>query len=201
MSNPKTGPGRPRAFEHAATLTAAMRLFWSNGYAGTSVPDLTSATGLSSSSLYNAFGSKTALLAAALAHYHETVLDRRMLGPMLRGTAGLADLEAFLGRLAEATGIDPPRGCLAVNTIAELRDPEPAVAAQTERYRAALHDSLHATLTRAAALGEIPAAGVDARTRTLVSLVLGYNLLVSARAPADEALALLDCARTTAAAP
>jgi len=191
-------PGRPRAFDEAVVLGAAMRLFWRDGYSGASVPEISAATGLSTSSLYNAYGSKLDLLVAALDHYSDTVLDRHMLGPLARGAAGLADLDAFLDRLAAAIDLTQPRGCLAVNTIAEFRDAPPPVAARTERYRCQLRHGLHAALSRACALGEVPADAVDRRTDALVPIVVAFNVLVAARAPAAETRDLLTAARTLA---
>ncbi|WP_128566547.1 TetR/AcrR family transcriptional regulator [Methylobacterium crusticola] len=65
------GRGRPRAFDRAHALGQAMRLFWSKGFAATSISDLTAAMGIGSPSLYAAFGSKEALYAEALRHYGE----------------------------------------------------------------------------------------------------------------------------------
>lgn len=65
----KPGRGRPRAFDREAALIAATRLFWQKGFAATSISDLTTAMGISSPSLYAAFGSKEALYAEALQHY------------------------------------------------------------------------------------------------------------------------------------
>ena len=42
-------------------MLEAARLFWSRGYSGTSTRDLSSAIGISTSSLYSAFGSKAGL--------------------------------------------------------------------------------------------------------------------------------------------
>ncbi|MDT7664489.1 MAG: TetR/AcrR family transcriptional regulator, transcriptional repressor for nem operon [Pseudonocardiales bacterium] len=191
-------PGRPRAFDEAVVLGAAMRLFWRNGYSRVSVPEISAATGLSTSSLYNAYGPKLDLLVAALDHYSDTVLDGYMLGPLARGADGLADIDAFLDRLAAAVESAHPWGCLAVNTIAEFRDPPAEVAARTARYRNQLHRGLHAALSRASGLGEVPADAVDRRADALVPIVVAFNLLVVARAPATETHDLLAAARTLA---
>jgi TetR/AcrR family transcriptional repressor of nem operon len=191
-------PGRPRAFDENAVLDTAMDLFWRNGYASASVPDISAATGLSSSSLYNAYGSKLDLYKAALDRYLDHVLDR-MFGALERGDAGLADVEAFLDRLAATTKRTPRRGCLAVDTIAEFRDPPPAIAARTMRYRTHLRRALFAALARAAASNEIPHDTVDARTAALVPMVIAFNLLVASNSPAQETRDLLNSARAVAA--
>jgi len=61
--------GRPRLFEEQAALEAAMQLFWRQGYEGTSMSQLRAAMGLSSASLYQAFGSKEQLFARVIDHY------------------------------------------------------------------------------------------------------------------------------------
>lgn len=63
--------GRPRTFDRKAALELATRLFWSKGYAATSIADLTEIMGIGAPSLYAAFGSKEALYAEALSFYSE----------------------------------------------------------------------------------------------------------------------------------
>jgi TetR/AcrR family transcriptional repressor of nem operon len=191
--------GRPRSFDDDTVVGAAMELFWRWGYAGVSVPDLSAATGLSSSSLYNAYGSKLQLFEAALDRYLHTRIADRMVGPLERGSEGLADVYAFLERLAATTRLRPPRGCLAVNTIAEFRHAPPAIAARTARYRDELRDGLRAALGRAAAAGEIPPHTVDARVATVVPMIVAFNLLLAAAAPARETRDLLAAVRAVAA--
>lgn len=63
--------GRPRAFDRDRALLDAARLFWRRGYSGTSTRDLTATLGLSTSSLYAAFGSKAELFEEAVRTYAE----------------------------------------------------------------------------------------------------------------------------------
>lgn len=53
--------GRPRTFDEAEALEAAMNVFWAKGYDGTSMKDLTAAMGISGPSLYSTFGDKRGL--------------------------------------------------------------------------------------------------------------------------------------------
>lgn len=62
----KRGRGRPRGFDPAETLRRIQRVFWTGGYASTSLDDIAVATGLNRPSLYAAFGDKRALYLAAL---------------------------------------------------------------------------------------------------------------------------------------
>ena len=60
-----TRMARPREFDEATALNAAIDCFWHRGYEATSVRDLGAAMGLSGPSLYNAFGDKRALFVRA----------------------------------------------------------------------------------------------------------------------------------------
>ena len=190
--------GRPRAFDETQVLDAALDLFWRVGYADASVPDISAVTGLSTSSLYNVYGSKLGLFEAALDRYLEKVIDGYMVGPLARGAAGLADVDAFLDRLERTIDRRPARGCLAVNTMAEQRHLPPRLAAAPAAYRRMLRDGLRAALTRAAEQGEISAEAVDPGTAALVPMIIAFNLLVAAGAPAHESREVLDRARTVA---
>lgn len=149
--------GRPRAFDAGQVLDCAMDRFWRDGYERVSVPDLSAATGLSTSSIYNSFGSKHGLYLACLDRYLDQ-LGQYLLGPMASGTAGTEDIAAFLDRLAAAQGSAAgPPGCLATNSIAEFGAGDAAVLSRTSRYRHDLRAALVAALRRAAGLGELQA--------------------------------------------
>src|SRR5580704_15142565 len=66
--------GRPRAFDVDKALDRALKVFWSKGYEGASLPELTRAMRINRPSLYAAFGNKESLFRKAL--------DRYQTGPM-----------------------------------------------------------------------------------------------------------------------
>ena len=69
------GRGRPREFDEDATLERVMHTFWKRGYDETTFEQLVADSGLSRSSLYNAFGGKDELFRKAFDLYVEREED------------------------------------------------------------------------------------------------------------------------------
>ncbi len=61
--------GRHRTFDESIVLDKAMEVFWTNGYPGTTLSDLTHAMGINKPSLYSAFGNKEELYKKVLDRY------------------------------------------------------------------------------------------------------------------------------------
>ena len=115
MKHPRLGqkvrPGRPLGFDRDAALYQAMLLFWTYGYEGSSVSDLTRAMGITPPSLYTAFGDKKMLFFEAVQLYlsgpitSESIID-----------AASSAREAAEGLLRAAalgyTQASTPAGCL-----------------------------------------------------------------------------------------
>ena len=98
-----------------------MRVFWENGYAGTSVAHLTSALGINKPSLYAAFGNKEQLFATAMEHYMDEyaaqILDRLTNPP----DAPLKErLKSYLlGIIEVICDRESPKGCMFVKSSCE----------------------------------------------------------------------------------
>lgn len=109
---------RPRAFDEQEVLTAAMHAFRREGYSHISVASLEAATGLSTSSLYHAFGDKAGLFRRALDHY-VTLFVAPRLGQHAGAEASLDDLEELFLTIFRPP-LDDGYGCLVANSAAEF---------------------------------------------------------------------------------
>jgi AcrR family transcriptional regulator len=112
-----TRRGRPRAYDPEAALRQATDSFWKAGYAGTSLDDISAATGMNRPSLYAAFGDKRALYLETIAHYWETSFAamRDALAEKLPLKAAL--MRVYDGALAiYFSGDGRPRGCFVIGT-------------------------------------------------------------------------------------
>ena len=130
-------------------VEAAGDLFWERGYEMTSIGELEKKTGLDRSSLYHAFGNKHALFEAALKCYVEVNLEARLVG-MREGEAGLETVADFFTGMAETFRSDPRagRGCLMVNSVAELGSRDSHVVRAAVAYRDKFREAFAATLRR-----------------------------------------------------
>jgi len=136
ISSPPPRPralGRPVKFDQAAVIDGAVDLFWERGFEDTSLEQIVTQLGISRSTLYNSFGGKDGLYAAALERYHERV-EGFVIEPLRQGRQGISDLLAFTDRLTEIlTSTEMPAGCLVLNWAASEQN-----AAATHRYLSAL---------------------------------------------------------------
>ena len=180
--------GRPKSYRRDAVLVAARDLFWERGYEATSIADLERHTGLNRSSLYQEFGSKHSLFEEALTCYLDTVIARLFDG--LRGSsAALGEIAGLFRRLGELFRSGSPvaaRGCLIVNTAAELGARDPAARSAAVAYRDRVRADFAAALNRSAVRGQIPAATVTMRSHLLTATLMGIWLAVRID-PADAA--------------
>ncbi|MFE2657713.1 MULTISPECIES: TetR/AcrR family transcriptional regulator [unclassified Brevibacterium] len=168
--------GRPPAFERDQALLEAARLFWRHGYSGTSTRALTSAIGISSSSLYAAFGSKAGLFAEAVEVYAQRYAEiyRRAVAADAIGEVVETLLRESIIEFTQDPAVHP--GCMVTSAIitdsAEASDAGEIISAmQAENARL-----LHARITRAVEDGELPAdASPTALTDAVQAVWLGLS--------------------------
>lgn len=111
--------GKPQ-YDEGAVLKAATGVFWRHGYANASVSDLTEATGLSRSSLYQRFGDKGGLFNESLQLYTDRVTTRMK---STRAQTSKASVEALLREfLPRESDVKRPPGCLISRSNAEQED-------------------------------------------------------------------------------
>ena len=118
MPNRRTGKtGRPLSFDRDAALERAMLTFWRHGYETTSITDLTAAMGISTPSLYSAFGDKRRLFLEATQLYagdQEATAKAVNAAPTARDAAR----DMLAGAVVGYTGETTPQGCLLASATA-----------------------------------------------------------------------------------
>ncbi len=168
---------RPREFDVDQALDAALDVFWSHGFAATSVADLVAATGLPKGSIYKAWSDKRDLFLHALRRYEERSLadlERKL----TRGASPRAAIESWLKSVGDACcGGEADRGCFAINSIVELAPHDDEVAALATGQLQREEQLLARTIQAAQQRGEV---GADVEPRDaaafLVALVCGLNV-------------------------
>ncbi len=179
--------GRPREFDPHEVVERAMNVFWSNGYHGTSLPDLLEATGLSRGSLYSAFGDKRGLFLLALDRYIEESLARFDEDLDARRSA-IDGLRACLtGYVARTTGVAGRRGCLVVATAMELASHDLDVEKRLSHFFKAAETRLARAFTRARAESGL-SDGIESANAARVLLSMVEGIRVIAKTGVDHAV-------------
>lgn len=161
---------RPREYDELVVLTAAMHAFRRSGYAHISVTDLEAATGLRTSSLYNAFGDKAGLFRRALDHYVDSLVAPRLTAFAGPG-ATLGDLEQLFLTLFSPP-YDDGYGCLVVNSAAEFGSGESIAAEGVRRGLRLVESNLLDVVRR-----ELGAEDAEATAGRLMLMYQGLLLL------------------------
>jgi AcrR family transcriptional regulator len=171
--------GRARAFDTDEALDRAMTVFWSKGYEGASLADLTEAMEISRPSLYAAYGNKEELFRKALERYGEgpSSYERDALAqPTARAVA-----EGLLRGAADVQ-TDPatPAGCLAVLGSTYCAEESSPIGKTLIAFRLAGHAAIRERFERARADGDLPAnADPKALTHYIGTVVCGMAVLAA----------------------
>jgi TetR/AcrR family transcriptional repressor of nem operon len=173
---------RPREFDEASALAAAVQQFWTRGYEATSIRDLAETMGIAGASLYNAFGDKRALFRRALELYVQQSFGDRV--GRFDGKAPPREvLASFFSEVVERSLSDVERkGCMLVNSALEVAPHDP----EFRRTIAAVLTQVEAFFRRTVEAGQRDgtiARGLPAKdlARLLLGALLGIRVLARAR--------------------
>ncbi len=178
--------GRPREFCTDAALAAALGVFWSKGYEGASLSELTEAMGINRPSLYAAFGNKEALFRKALDLYERekfAFMRAALDAPTSRGVA-----EAVLrGALDSQTENNDRRGCLFVTHSVPCGAGAEVARVEVVARRAVAEEALLRRFERAKAEHDLPET-VDALdlAQYLFAVVQGMAVQAGSGVPREQ---------------
>jgi len=149
--------GRPRAYEPDVALGRALDLFRKQGFAATSLDDLSEATGMNRPSLYGAFGDKRELYIKSYQRYREEA--RAAMVEIFRQEMPLRQrLERIFASALNIylSGETGPRGCFTVVTAASEAVSDPDIRAMVLDGLTELDKAFTSCFRRAKENGELP---------------------------------------------
>lgn len=189
----KRARGRPKTFDRSVALNEAMRLFWEQGYIGTSFNDLIDAMGISPSSFYNTFGSKERLYKEAAEAY--AAQSRQWFAAELGATT---DTKTAFRRLLqkgayEITREDQPVGCMISLACIQVPPALEPVRQLMAGYRCGAEAAMAERIQRGIGEGDVPnSTNVQALAAFYSALSRGMAVLARDGATRERLLEIVD---------
>jgi AcrR family transcriptional regulator len=174
--------GRPRAYQPDVALGKALDLFRKDGFAATSLDDLSAATGMNRPSLYGAFGDKRELFIKSYQRYREDA--RAAMAGIFRDELPIRQRLARIYTVAldiYLSGDAGPRGCFTVMTAASEAVSDPDIRAMVLEGFSELDKAFAACFRRASEKGELPASADPVVLAQLASATI-HTIAIRARA-------------------
>jgi len=174
--------GRPRSYEPEVALGKALDLFRRQGFAATSLDDLSEATGMNRPSLYGAFGDKRELYIKSYQRYRDDA--RASMTEIFRQEMPLRQrLESIFACALNIylSGETGPRGCFTVVTAASEAVSDPDIRAMVLDGLSELDKAFANCFRRAKEKGELPESADPAVLAQLASATV-HSIAIRARA-------------------
>ncbi|MFL6808244.1 MAG: TetR/AcrR family transcriptional regulator [Bradyrhizobium canariense] len=174
--------GRPRAYEPDVALGKALDLFRTQGFAATSLDDLSEATGMNRPSLYGAFGDKRELYIKSYQRYREEA--RASMVEIFRQEMPVRQrLERIFASALNIylSGETGPRGCFTVVTAASEAVGDPDIRAMVLDGLTELDKAFANCFRRAKEKGELPENADPAVLAQLASATV-HSIAIRSRA-------------------
>ena len=189
----RRGRGRPRSFDREQALDAAMNVFWSKGFEGASLAELTEAMGINPPSLYAAFGDKEGLFVEAVKRYHSKVQETC---PYQDRPTAREAIETLLTDLASIfTDPNHPKGCLAVMAATTSAAAGPKLQELLAEQRGQAKARLRERIQRGVKEGELPEdTDVAGLTNFYAAVINGMSLQARDGVSRKSLIAMVDTA-------
>jgi TetR/AcrR family transcriptional regulator, copper-responsive repressor len=174
--------GRPRAYQPDVALAKALDLFRRDGFAATSLDDLSAATGMNRPSLYGAFGDKRELFIKSYQRYREDA--RAAMIDIFRNELPIRERLARIYAVAldiYLSGETGPRGCFTVMTAASEAIADPDIRAMVLEGLSELDKAFAACFRLAREKGELP-EGADPVVLAQLASATIHTIAIRARA-------------------
>jgi AcrR family transcriptional regulator len=181
VSEPKRR-GRPRAYEPDVALGKALDLFRKDGFAATSLDDLSDATGMNRPSLYGAFGDKRELYIKSFQRYRDDA--RAAMRDIFRQEMPIRKRLARIYAIAldiYLSGESGPRGCFTVMTAASEAVTDPEIRAMVLDGFSELDKAFASCFRLAKERGELPES-VDSQALAQLASATIHTLAIRSRA-------------------
>ena len=166
-----------KQFNQDEVLDKAMEVFWQKGYEGTSVQDLTLATGLGRGSLYGAFGDKEHLFITVLDRYADKF--QAEIVEQLHNPDPYQAIEGMFKVMIERMSNPKyPRGCLNTNTSVGMANKSEIIERKIAERLGGLESAIYLVLRKAQSEEKLSAEkDIRAFARFLVGVSQGMAVL------------------------
>lgn len=174
---------RPREFDESDALERVLHTFWRSGYEGTSLDDLTKATGLNKSSLYKAFGNKAELYRRANDRYRHSYLGFQGVALSQKTPRRIAEA-LLLGEVELQTAQNTPPGCFETNGALACSEESEEIRQDLLRSRNVLRARCRDRF--AATIGAGPVIGESCDEAAVFAMTLIQGMAVQAKGGASR---------------
>jgi TetR/AcrR family transcriptional repressor of nem operon len=169
---------RSKQFDERQALVSAMLVFWEKGYEGTSINDLEQAMGLKRTSIYNAFGNKSAIFERVMSCYKESVMSGLFAAMDAAPNIKEGVRRLLNGALDIHFDEENPGGCLVVLSLMESSQHDEQSLASMQQTIQDLKTALQARLNKAKKSGEL-SKGLDAgSTATTIATTMAGMMVM-----------------------
>ncbi len=186
---------RTKEFERSEVLGKALDTFIEKGYAGTSIQDLVTATGINRQSLYNEFGDKRQLYVKALEAYCNIMREESQGILEEQGPARMI-LEKYKNHIKnKIQNEDGSKGCMIISSIMGSANADPDVKAIVEKLFSEKLTLLANVIARGQQAGELPTKHSPiAQAQEMHATFAGVSVFARGGAAPEQLAAIVEVA-------